>query len=167
MCHGKQCILFWSTCMKSEESLSQRQPLWLDMGIICHLSKARQKILTNSIFQSLLNHCSKKINGFQTFKVPDSIKNKTEQFPRAKKCPLLSWTSTKKKLPKESKLGHGNPGKGKKKKSLKFLPQIGYLRKLVFSYLIYIPFPEGMQPFIWFTYHFQKECRKDIRQWLI
>lgn len=37
----------------------------------------------------------KKISDFQTFKVPDSIKNKTEQFPRAKKCPLLSLNINK------------------------------------------------------------------------
>lgn len=63
-------------------------------------------------------------NGFQTFKVPDSIKNKTEQFPRAKKCPLLSLNINKER---NCQKNQNWDMETQIEKKFKILQQIGYL----------------------------------------
>lgn len=68
---------------------------------------------------------------FKLSKSQIQLKIKQSSSLELKSVHYWAQTSTKKKLPKESKLGHGNPGR---KKSLKLLPQTDYLGKLVFSY---------------------------------
>lgn len=92
------------------ERLFLQQPLWLHSGSHAFLW-SKVKIPDKYCFSSNLILTTTVEKKRVTFKVSDLIKNKTQQFPRAKKCPLLNLDINKERndLPKESKLGYRSP----------------------------------------------------------
>ena len=98
---------------RSKGCLSQRWFLGLHLGIICHLSEVKQKLLTNTILQSLLNHWSEKKMAFKLSKSQIQLKIKQSISLELRSVHYWVWTWQRKKLPKESKLRYGKQGRKK------------------------------------------------------
>lgn len=80
--------------MRGKETVSEAASVTSYGDYMPSLQRQKKKI-RQTLFCNLFSKTTVKKSDFQTFKVPDSIKNKTEQFPRAKKCPLLSLNINK------------------------------------------------------------------------
>lgn len=77
MSHRKHCIMFWNTWYERQRKDVSEAASVTSCGAYIPSLQSKAKISDKHLFQSLLNHCSEKRNSFLTFKVPDSIKNKT------------------------------------------------------------------------------------------